>query len=548
MKKTPLKQRNTYVKLLSVGILVCSAFFILSSWNNAKINVNENLVEYKSINFFPDDAYKVPHDVQFAKDSGQVKLSQFAWQEFIALNWPSNYGTVNNEFTRGKPDTSKSVKKFLSPPNTGQLVWQTYKHRVEMYPKDSSKFNPEFNSAPQYFYKLTDKKGNGQKSITGLNSTIPLRNVNTIFNNLDETSELNLCAVFVDGDPDAPGAKNHPNAGIASGLPGAPRRMIYEAKGNRDMFDYIKNNNLYDSITRVKKIANTGVAIKTLGKGAVYLKNPSSETIVFPFGDTKKNGAEGSIEVKATWRQLTLKEYKSGRYLTAPILYYRSKVIKKDTITFYDIVKAKPVYKNSKLVSLPYGLVGLHIIHKTVNFPSYVFATFEQVDNLSKIIEPKNTLFYYNRNSNPSVNPEKQYAYRANAISSKTEQVNADVHNQIKKLSPKSNSVWQYYKLIGVQGHPQNNANTTDYFLSNIATETNQTLRDFSGSLDNTNGTFNPTAINIYQGKKKIVQGGCKGCHGNAQDADFSFVTKDAPFGGIPDLINLPLLKRDQKK
>ncbi len=534
MKKTPLKQRNTYVKLLSVGILVCSAFLILSSWNNAKTTNNEDLVEYKSIDFFPSDAYNVPHDVASAKDSGQVALSQFAWKEFIALNWPSSYNTISH--TRGKPDMSKSVQDFLSPDNKGQLVWQTYKHRVEMYPKNTKNYNKKFDTAPQYLYDV-----DGQNEITGLNSAIALKNVDTIFNNLDETSELNLCAVFVDGDPDAPGAKDFPNADTASGLPGAPRRMIYEAKGNRDMFEYIVNQNLYDSVTRVKKIANTEVAIKTLEKGAVYLKNPSSETIVFPFGDTKKNGAEGSIEVKATWRQLTLKEYKSGRYLTAPVLYYRSKIVNKDTITYYDIVKAVPTK-----TTLPYGLVGLHIIHKTVNFPSYVFATFEQVDNLSKTIEPKNTLFYYNRNSNPSVNPAKQYAYRANAISSKTEQVNADVHNQIKKLSPNSNSVWQYYKLIGVQGHPQNNANTTDYFLSNIVTETNQTLRDFSGSLDNTNGTFNPTAINVYQGKKKIVQGGCKGCHGNAQDADFSFVTKDAPFDGVPDLINLPLLKSDQ--
>ncbi len=540
MKKPSSILQKSPIKLLFLGIAVCTVLLIFSSWNNAKSNVNENLETYQSFNFFPNDAYNVPHDVQSAKDSGQVALSQFAWQEFIALNWPSSYNTTTH--TRGKPDTSKNVKDFLSPDNTGQLVWQTYKHRVEMYPKDTAKFNQEFNSAPQYFYEV-----DGQNTITSLDqtSTTALSEVRTIFNNLDETSELNLCAVFVDGDPDAPGATSANELRTASGLPGAPRRMIYEAKGNEDMFNYIKDNQLYDSITRAKKIAYTGVAIKTLGKGAVYPNN-DSKMIVFPFGKTGKNEAEGSMEVKATWRQLTLKEYNSGRYLTAPILYYRQGVPNKTstvTKTYYDIVQAKPVYKNSKLVSLPYGLVGLHIIHKTVNFPSYVFATFEQVDNISTVIEPKNTLFYYNRNSNPSVNPNKQYAYRANAILPGTKQVNTDVHNQIKKID--STSVWQYYKLIGIQGHPQNNANTTDYFLSNIVTETNQTLRDFSGSLDNTNGTFNPTAINVYQGKKTYVQGGCKGCHGNAQDADFSFITKDAPFDGVPDVINLPLLKND---
>jgi hypothetical protein len=533
MKKSPSNQKRTHFKILIVSVFACSVFLVLSSWNNAKNNPSESLLAYKSFNFFPSDAYNVPHDVQSPKDSGQVALSQFAWQEFIALNWPSSYDTITH--TRGKPDTSKSAMDFLSPDNSGQLVWQTYKHRVEMYPVMESKFDTTFNNAPQYFYKVGK-----QESITSLDptSTKKLSDVRTIFNNLDETSELNLCAVFVDGDPDSPGATSSNISKTASGLPGAPRRMIYEAKGNQDMFEYVSKNNLYKSKTRSKKIANTGVAIRTLEKGAVYLPNPDSNTIVFPFGDN--NGVEGSIEVKATWRQLTLKEYNSGRYLTAPILYYRSKVNDsnpKDTITYYDIVPAFPTKK-----TLPYGLVGLHIIHKTVNFPSYVFATFEQVDNLSTTIEPKNTLFYYNRNSNPAVNPNKQYAYRANPILPGTKQVNTDAHNQIKAKNSKS--VWQYYKLIGVQGHPQNNANTTDYFLSNIVTETNQTLRDFSGSLDNTNGTFNPTETNVYQGKKKFVQGGCKGCHGNAQDADFSFVTKDAPFGGVPDVINLPLLKK----
>jgi len=535
MKKTPLKQRNTYVKLLSVGILVCSAFFILSSWNNAKKNVNENLIAYTSYNFFENKPYDVPHDVQSPKDSGQVALSQFAWQEFIALNWPSNYGTTNNEFTRGKPDTSKSVANFLSPDSLGQLVWQTYKHRVEMYPKNTSSYNKNFDTAPQYFYKLEN-----QNEITGINSATPLNQITTIFNNLDETSEINLCALFVDGDPNAPDAKKYTNPGTASGLPGAPRRMIYEAKANRGMFDYVAKNYLYDAAIRAQKIKYTGKAIKNDNKGAVYQKTPDPNMIVFPFGDNK--GEEGSIEVKATWRQLTLKEYKSGRYLTAPIIKYRNgKPNKAKGIAYYDIVPAIPT-----LTTLPYGLVGLHIIHKTKTFPSYVFATFEQVDNLSTVIEPKNTLFYYNRNSNPSVNPDKQYAYRANALLEGTKQVNTDVHSQIKALD--ASSVWQYYKLIGVQGHPQNNANTTDYFLANIVTETNQTLRDFSGTLDTLRGTFNPQGINLYQGKKKIVQGGCKGCHGNAQDADFSFITKDAPFDGKPDYVNQPLLKKSNKK
>tara|TARA_R110000787_G_scaffold61198_9_gene138691 strand:- start:9515 stop:11089 length:1575 start_codon:yes stop_codon:yes gene_type:complete len=518
---------SVFVCIVALTIHSC----LTAEAKTSKTDFNSNLVikeAYTSTKFFGPNAAQVPHDVPNPADSSQVDLSVFAWKEFIALNWPSSYNTTTHE--RGKPDPNATVSDFLKSSNTGQLVWQTYKHRVEMYPEEATNFNKNFDAAPQYFY---------QDKIPGLNSKKLLREVTTIFNNLDETSEINLCTLFVDGDPNAPGATDANKSKTASGLPGAPRRMIYEAKGNRDMFEYVKNNELYDSLTRAKKIMYTGNAIKNDGKGAVYQSNPDPKMIVFPFGEN--GGAEGSIEVKATWRQLTLKEYKSGRYLTAPILYYRGGTLKNPNpygAAFYDIVSAEPT-----ATSLPYGLVGLHIIHKTKSFPSYVFATFEQVDNLNTTIEANNSLFYYNRNSNPSVNPEKQYAYRANPILQGTAQVNADAHKQIKTLD--SRSVWQYYKLIGVQGHPQNNANSTDYFLANIATETNQTLRDFSGTLDTLRGTFNPTGINLYQGKKKIVQGGCKGCHGNAQDADFSFITKNAPITDV-DFINQPLLKKNQ--
>ncbi len=527
-------RRKSLFLFLAVSLM---AIFILTGvkWQSPETAADATLVESPAanVNFFPSTAYEVPYDLA-SDSSNQVELAQFAWQEFIALNWPSSYTTANP--TRGMPDKSKTVADFLNGNNNYPLVWQTYKHRVEIYPKDTTNYNNSFDTPPQYFYKI-----DGQSSIQKLNDTSapPLKNITTIFNNLDETSEIDLCTVFVDGDPDSPGASNYPNPHTASGLPGAPRRMIYEAKGNREMFDYVVSNRLYDTIVRGRRISITQNSVVNKGGGAVY-PCPDPQQICFPFGQTGANGREGSIEVKATWRQLTATEYSSGRYLTAPVLYYRKAAVPGgaagDSAIYYDTIPATPTAE-----SLPYGLVGLHIIHKTKNYPSYVFATFEQVDNLDTT-QPYNNLFYYNRNSNPSVNPGKQYAYRYAKILAGTEQVNQSVHSQIKALN--SSSVWQYYKLIGVQGHPENSDLGNDYFLANIVTETNEVLRDFSGTLDNDNGTFDPTATNLYQGKVPYVQGGCKGCHANAQQSDFSFITQNAPFDGTPDVINQPLLKK----
>ncbi|MFY0629574.1 MAG: hypothetical protein JXR05_04275 [Flavobacteriaceae bacterium] len=541
MKKTFLSNRLNNIKYMLYSILMCVIAFTIHSCLtvNAETKPYEKIgVNYLETDFFGNSPYNVPHDVDKPGDSTQLALSVFAWKEFIALNWPSTYNAEKGVYNRATPYTGKdALSKFLKPDAKGKLVWHTYKHRVEMYPKNIDNYNKQFDSPPKYMYD-----GN----IKGLSSNKPFDQV-TVFNNLDETSEINLCTLFVEGDPNSPGANDFNNPGIASGLPGAPRRMIYEAKANRVMFDYVVKTGLYDSIIRKAWMQTTDYNIKNKGLGATYLKNPPAGMIVFPFGEI--GGSEGSIEVKATWRQLTLNEYKSGRYLTAPIIYYRGGTLASPNPNgqaYYEIVDGEPTYdKKGKLKTLPYGLVGLHIIHKTKNFPSYVFTTFEQVDNLSTKEESLNKLFYYNRNENPFISSGKQSVYtRSNPILADTDKVNNLAHAQIKKNDP--NSVWQYYKLIGVQGHPVQNDNTTDYYLSNIATETNAVLANFSGTLDTQRGTKDPTGINVYQRRNKIVQGGCKGCHGNAQMADFSFITKNAPIKEV-DFINQPLLIKNQK-
>jgi len=480
--------------------------------------------------FLNSKAYEVPHD---ADNSLQKTLAIFAWQEFIALNWPSSYNSDTHE--RGKPDTSKTVKAFLNPTPDQPLVWQTYMHRVEVFPDTFTTYNPNFDRPPHYSYNIP-----GQASIQKLGdpSAPPLHQVANVFNNLDEVTEINLCTLFLEGDSLAPGANQHRGAAIPSGLPGAPRRVIYEAKANREMFDYVVKRKLYDPSVRTSLIAYTKEKISNVNPedtlGGLYPCGNDS-IICFPHGI--QGGSEGSIEIKAAWRQLTMEEYQSGRFITSDILYYRKQPAPGDDTTFfYQTVPATPTEN-----SLPYGLVGLHIIHKTKNFPTYVFATFEQVDILDRSVRD-NTLFYYNRDSNAFVSPKVQYVTeRTPPIKQATVEVTDEVHRQIKALDP--NSVWQYYRLVGVQGPASNDQDTTDFFLSNLVVETNTVLSTFSGTLDNRNGTKDPRKANIHKGQQLIIGGGCKGCHGNAQQSDFSFITQNAPFDGLPDVINQPLLK-----
>jgi hypothetical protein len=498
--------------------------------------------------FFGSNASQVPNDLVVPTGSSPEQaltlLSTFAWQEFIALNWLSTYNTTS--FTRGEPDTHVTPLQFTQL-GTQPLVWQTYMHRVEIFPLGVTQdgvttypnYPTSFNTPPQYFY--TGVAG-GQILPCGGGSP-PLSGLTTYFNNLDETSEISLATLFVQGDPNAPGAPPPASSPFYSGLPGQPRRFIYQAKANATMFNYILANKLYDSSTRKQVLGSTYTAVNQQGLGGIA-PCPTAGILCFPPGQLNPP-VQGMMEVKATWRQLTLTEYQSGRYVTAPVVRYSNPNPATPSTYCYEVIPGTPTS-----TTLPYGLVGLHIIHKTTNFPTFIFATFEQVDNLDQS-KPDNQIFFYNNNNNGIVNPGQQYVTtRSHPVPPQVLAVNQQVQAQLHQLlqgSPFKDSVWAYYQLVGVQGEASNYAENNDFFLANIATETNEALSSFSGTLS-ANGTINSTQADIHQGTTTFIGGGCKGCHGNAQignaqtqqASDFSFITLKAPFGA-PDAINQPI-------
>ena len=58
------------------------------------------------------------------------QASAFAWQEFIALNWPAG----PQEGKPGQRDTPSSHVGLVTPRRLGLLVWQTLRHKVEIFP------------------------------------------------------------------------------------------------------------------------------------------------------------------------------------------------------------------------------------------------------------------------------------------------------------------------------------------------------------------------------------------------------------------------------
>jgi len=449
-------------------------------------------------NFISPD---VPHDVPAGSGATIQDLAIFAWQEFIALNWVASDPAVSG--LRGTPNTNVNFLDIA--PDNGSfplVVWQTYRHKNELFPIDGTT-DPVFDShMPTYAYQTNPKMG------TGPNGQIPSFN---LFNNLDETSEIGVANMYAHSTSVPP--EKQPASGI---------RVAYEAKVNRAIFQYLVGSGFTSSANGYANLANaqqkTGTVYGPQNSVNVGLCSPPPGTsptsiIILPCGGVSTTfdpTGEGAIEVKAAWRALTPDEMNSGRFFTRNVLFYTGQP------------------PNQKYNNAVWGLVALHIIHKTKSFPAFVFASWEQVDNYDDDTpdnpNPENLAF---DNTGDAKVLADIAVRRAHAINSPIPPVNAAVHAAFTDpTTGDPNTVWQYYKLIGVQatpvdGPPPASATADElsyYYMANIMVETNQPLQNFTGSL--TASLPNPPpgkTINVHVGGatgSDFQMGGCQGCHG----------------------------------
>ena len=121
----------TFSALLLAGVMVL--FSNCNSSNKGYVSNDVVLATVPSITIDYTQSTPPPDIASQNEDADLTELAQFAWQEFIALNWPA----VSDG--RGVPDTSPSqVNGFITASAVGgptyTPVWQTYWHRNELFP------------------------------------------------------------------------------------------------------------------------------------------------------------------------------------------------------------------------------------------------------------------------------------------------------------------------------------------------------------------------------------------------------------------------------
>ena len=236
----------------------------------------------------------------------------------------------------------------------------------------------------------------------------------------------------------------------------------YEVKLNRVYYNYVVNNGYYNS------------------------NNQKGQKISFP---SSSNTADGmaTIKVKAAWKVMGLLGSKHPDDLTK---FYTTQALVYDRAT-------------NKCSKELLGLVGLHIVMKTAQFPQWLWATFEQINNApDQATGPvKDTIYnFFSRDcagckfnqppskEHPNFPTQVVRVVPANEVAVST---NTLYRTALQTLRP--DNVWQYYMLVdaqwGASAKPLGVPNQPK-FLANTTLETYLQAQVNPNGCINCHGTF----------------------------------------------------------
>jgi hypothetical protein len=218
----------------------------------------------------------------------------------------------------------------------------------------------------------------------------------------------------------------------------------------------------------------------------------SGGKVDMPTGHPGQDGS-GSFELKLAWRVMKPCDPAKQKDPCDDL----SRFFVEDAYIMDQGPDGQPVQRKVKV-----GLVGMHIAHKSETSPQWIWATFEQVDNLDvdKVAHPKLQASFNNAgcaicatDMEPQQSPNKTYP-RVPVQVSRTIPIPADkvaLNAQAAAALARLGSVWQYYQLIDTQwptrpqtppadpngGLPdaianKSGGNPTPVYLTNVTMET----------------------------------------------------------------------------
>lgn len=483
-----MKNQKPYFKN---KLLIFSVLFTLLSCKS------KNKDNYKLLQPPAVFSHKIPVDVnpkiqENLKNKGEIyqlnkAFNIFSWQAFIAINWPLD--------KKGKP-----MPNFN---DIGTPTWLDWKESFQVYREDGKKPLPWGSERTFSGLKIDNKllKDSDSRIILQKNTPTHLNNINVA----DEVDQAFSGKLF------------DQNGNV----------VVYEVLINKEEFDYIVDNKLYN----------------INGQLEFSKKNPEAN---FPVGNFSKEEL-GAIEIKFAWKILTKNDFKER--------YYQDEGYILDA-------------KTNEYIKVSLGLIGMHIAQKTPTAKQWVWSTFEHIDNLDQnttevngkevVIPPtladpncetcpvnidvtdNNTTYSFKEgvHGNYWKLSGDSSKYYANSKIMKTQAKRMiDIPVRVQKINRKmqeyfrqEKSIWQYYQLIDTQypldqNAPPANYTQSGYHLpeaiknksggdSNIAYLTNISMETFfQAGNQNAGGLIEGNVTSDY-----TIFGteSCLGCHSSA--------------------------------
>ncbi len=511
---------------------------------------------------------------------------QFAWQTFIAMNWPAVVPTPGNGYQRGWPNLAPGVDFACAGVYEGPLVWETFKEKREMF-RHGAATEQDATPNPWNFPFLY-----GAENDTPDGEDAKRLFFGTNFVTLDETVQVASQAREPGtGVPDPQSTPVVPR--VFRGKP-APsdnptNGVRYEVKVNYDFYDYVVDNKLFfdpNTYARSLKLppvqlpwrtslADPGVKFYTQKPAETnYVSGYNAAATLATYRQRPVTGGTpprlGAIHLKAAWVPIT--EGEADHFISREAEYF---------VTGDD---GEPQSRTGL-----FGLVGLHIIQRIKiatsevpggepvpnlnNVPiggTFIYSTWEhvEIENPPPGTVPRQPYFYTNyylsRDGKFVPSPPLSSPYTVSRFYPILEHTNVATQALWDQLRPmkcgqqNKPSVWLNYRLVGTQfmpfditddpdvpTHPgTNDRGGLPVYLANLVIETNLGLQNFQGLppgalpapqfelggiAGNPTGNFDHLASNLRFGvpgnnvKTSFNMGGCMGCHGVAQIKGYSF-------------------------
>jgi len=261
-----------------------------------------------------------PTEVDTSVGPGTCGFLQFAWKGFLAMNWPAQdiRPTEGTQIARGVPDRTLVIGQA----DERTTVWEQYQPNWYLFSPNNPPppaTNGQSFAAWNQHANLPATCGPSIASAAGT----PAVKVTKILSSLSKVDDM-------------------PGVGQAFTAPLIDQRGYYaryEIRFNYPTFNYVNAHQYYLASAQ------------------------EGQSFDLP---TQQGSAPGAILLKAAWKVLSPDEVTSKRFHEAAAFMY---------------TPANGTVPAECTGPVTIGLVGLHIVQKTANFPDQIWSTFEHVDN-----------------------------------------------------------------------------------------------------------------------------------------------------------------------